>query len=194
MKYISVLAAFIVFISFPGASHALSCIDPEGMVKHYAEEPDYIVVTAKPTEQVEHVKEKATMEGTYDSGYTAQFLDISKAHKGTIPEEQWVYFHRDWTWNYLCAGEPPKIGSENLYIINVSSNLFEPPTVVGVHPINSDIAKDTLEAIEDAEEIVEPGTYEVSKADWVQRLHDELKDMAFLVRVKLAEWKFWSAK
>ena len=194
MKYISVLAAFIIFISFPGASHALSCIDAEGMVKHYASEPDYIVVTAKPTEQVEHVKEKATEEGMYDSGYTAQFLEISEAHKGMIPEKQWVYFQRDWTWNYLCAGEPPKVGSENLYIINVSSNLFELPTVVGVHAIDSDIAEDTLEAIADAEELVEPATYEVSKADWVQRLHDELKDMAFLVKVKLVEFKFWSAK
>ncbi|MEK7638688.1 MAG: hypothetical protein AAB388_00860 [Patescibacteria group bacterium] len=194
MKYIYLLVAGVFFISFPSVGQALSCIDPEGMVGYSVKEPNYLIVTATPKENREHVKKKADMEGLYDSGYTAQFLDINTAHKGTAPDGQWVYFERNDTWNYLCAGEPPQIGTENIYVINIPVSVFDLPTVVNVHQAGSDIAKKLLKALEDSEEEQEPAVYEVPKADWVQRLTDELKDMAFLIEVKLSEWKYWLGK
>jgi hypothetical protein len=186
--------ALMAFSTVPTESFALSCIDPEGMIEHIVSEPDYVVVTATPTEQVERVKEKATQEGTYDCGYTGQLLNVSEAHMGASPESLWVYFHRDFTWNYLCAGEPPKIGTEHVYVINVSTNIFDPSTVVMTYEADSQMAEDLLEAIEDADSEVEPSTYDVSVADWTQRLKDELKEMAFLVELKLAELKYWLTK
>ena len=196
MKKIIILPvlAFIAFASAPTPSHALSCIDPEGMVKYIVSDPNSIVVTATPVTQAERVKEKADKNdpnGMYDSGYTGQFLEISEAHMGTVPDKQWVYFHRDATWNYLCAGEPPKVNTENLYVIQVPNSVFELQTVTAVYPVDSEIGKDLLEAIDDATLEVEPAIYEVPKSDWLTRLHDELKDMAFIIKVKLAEWNAW---
>ena len=199
MKKVFILPVMALALLFaaPSQSYALSCIDPEGMIEYIVSNPDYLVVTAKPTQQAEHVKSKA-LKGDpnqmYDTGYSAQFLNISKAHMGTVPDRQWVYFLRDGTWNYLCAGAPPKIGSENIYVIDFSSNLFQPQTVVAVYPVDSVLAGDLLDAIADTEDLGEPTVYEVSKADWVTRLHDELKEMAFILKVKLAEWQFWKAK
>ncbi len=189
--------AFLAIAAFPAQSQALSCIDPMGMKDHIVSEPDYIVVTAVPTEQKEFVKDEANKDDVimmYDSGYTGQFIEVKEAHKGGAPDSQWVYFSRNSTWNYLCAGEPPALKSENVYVINFSSNIFQPQTIVAVYPADSELAIDLIEAIGDAEEIVEPAIYETSKADWMTRLHDELKEMAFIVKVKLAEWTFWTVK
>ncbi|MEN9920952.1 MAG: hypothetical protein RL538_845 [Candidatus Parcubacteria bacterium] len=182
--------AAVVLVSVPTPSYALSCVDPEGMIDFIVSNPDSIVVTATPTEQKEHVQEKAKKDdpnGMYDSGYTGQFIEIEKAHMGTVPDSQWVYFRRDATWNYLCAGEPPKVGSEMIYVLQFPTNSFELQTVTAVYPVGSELADDLLAAIEDADSQVEP----VTKADWVTRLHDELKEMAFIIKVKLSEWTFW---
>lgn len=196
MKKVLILPAmaFALLFAAPSQSYALSCIDPEGMIEYIVSNPDYLVVTAKPTEQTEHVKDKIVKgdpNRMYASGYSAQFLDISKAHMGTVPDRQWVYFHRDGTWNYLCTGEPPKIGTENIYVIDFSSNLFQPQSVVAVYPVDSDLAEGLLEAIADKEDLGEPAVYEVTKADWLTRLRDELTEMAFIIKVKLAEWNAW---
>ncbi len=186
--------ALLAFAAAPQQSFALSCIDPEGMIEYIVSNPDSIVVTATAIEQAERVKEKAVKDDVnqmYDSGYTGQFLEISEAHMGTVPDKQWVYFHRDATWNYLCAGEPPKVGTESIYVLNFPASAFELQTVTAVYPVDSELGKDLLEAIEDADSEVEPTVYEVPKADWMTRLHDELKDMAFIIKVKLAEWNFW---
>lgn len=178
----------------PQPSYALSCVDPEGMIDYIVKDPNSIVVTAKVTDQVEYVDVKANTTDPnqqYDSGYTGQFLEISKAHMGAVPKSQWVYFHRNGTWNYLCAGEPPKEGTENIYVIQVPSNVFELQTVTATYPVGSDMANKLLKAIDKADKVVEPSTYDVSKTDWLTRLHDELKEMAFIVKVKLAEWNWW---
>lgn len=166
------------------------------MIKNYVEDSSYVIVTAKPTQNKEYVKEAAKKDDpnmSYDSGYTAQLLTISKAHKGSSPDTQWVYFLRDGTWNYLCAGEPAKIGTENIYIIQQKSGLFDVTGVAGVYPVDSDIAKKLLKELEavDDENMEVPSVYEADKTYWLTQLHDELKDMAFMVKVKLAEWNFW---
>jgi len=196
MKKIFILPvlALAIFVAAPDQTHALSCIDPEGMIDYIVKDPNSIVVTATPKEQAERVDKKAVKDdpnGMYDSGYTGQFLEIEKAHMGTVPDSQWVYFRRDSTWNYLCAGEPPKVGTENIYVLQMPQSVFELETVTAVYPANSDMAKKLLKAIEDADSEVDPMVYEVPKADWLTRLHDELREMAFIIKIKLAEWHFF---
>ncbi len=198
MKKLFILPVFALalLLAAPSSSYALSCVDPEGMVKYIVSDPNSIVVTATPTEQAERVKEKATKDDPnqmYDSGYTGQFLEISKAHMGTVPDRQWVYFLRDGTWNYLCAGEPPKLNSENIYVIQVPNSVFEVDTVTAVYPVDSKIGKELLKAIDEANSEAEPMVYETDKTYWLTQLHDELKDMAFLIKMKLAEWNFWKS-
>jgi hypothetical protein len=186
--------ALLAFASAPQQSFALSCIDPEGMIEYIVSNPDSIVVTAKVVEQKEHVQEAAKKDdpnGMYDSGYTGQFLEVSKAHMGTASDQQWVYFTRNSTWNYLCAGNPPKVGTESIFVLNFPASPFELQTVTAVYEVDSELGKDLLEAIEDADSEVEPTIYEVPKVDWVTRLQDELKDMAFIIKVKLSEWTFF---
>lgn len=196
MKKISILPilALIVLASAPQQSFALSCVDPEGMVDYIVKDADSLVVTAKPVEQKEYVSEPAIKDdpnGMYDAGYSGQLLDISEAHMGTVPDMQWVYFTRNGTWNYLCVGEPPKVGTENIYVFKMPNSPFELQTVTAVYPRDSDMAKKLLGAIGDSKLEVEPTVYEVPKADWVTRLHDELKEMAFIIKIKLAEWTSW---
>lgn len=194
-KNISFVALSLLVLSIPSQSYALSCMDPEGMVENYVTDPSYTIVTATTRETKEYIKEAAIADdpnAQYNSGYTGQFIEVKEAHKGVSPDSQWVYFHRDGTWNYLCVAQPPKAGTESLYIITTGNGLFDVARVAGVYEADSQIAKDVLKALEGGEE--EPSVYEVSDADWVQRLTDELKDMAFIVRVKLEEWKFWVAK
>jgi uncharacterized protein YgiM (DUF1202 family) len=166
--FIFPILALVLLAAAPSQTHALSCVDPEGMIDYIVKDPDSIVVTATPKEQAERVDKKAVKDdpnGVYDSGYTGQFLEIEKAHMGTVPDKQWVYFRRDATWNYLCAGEPPKVGSENVYVIQMYQSSFELQTVTAVY----------LKAIKDSNSENEPMVYEVPKADWLTRLHDELK-------------------
>jgi hypothetical protein len=198
IAFIVPVLAFIALLVAPTSSYALSCMDPEGMIKNYVEDSSYVIVTAKPTQNKEHVKEAAKKDDpnmSYDSGYTAQLLEISKAHKGSSPDTQWVYFERNGTWNYLCAGEPAKIGTENIYIIQQKSTMFDVSGVAGVYPVDSDIAKKLLKELAsvDDENMEVPSVYETDKTYWLTQLHDELKDMAFLIKVKLAEWNFWKS-
>jgi hypothetical protein len=194
-KFISTFVLMVVIAGFPSESFALSCMDPAGMIENYVTEPSYVIVTATAGEMKEYVKEKAIANNpnaSFNSGYTGQFLDITKAHKGTATDSQWVYFERNGTWNYLCVGEPPKPGTKSLYILNPGDGLFTLQSVAGVYEADSAIAKDIIKALSSSEE--EPAVYEVSKADWMERLRDELKNMAFLIEVKLSEWKFWLAQ
>ncbi len=173
-------------------SYALSCMDPESMVEQYVKD-GYTIVTAKPTENKEHVREKADKQdpnAMYDSGYTAQYLEIKTSHNGTSPDKRWAYFERNGTWNYLCAGEPPKLGTENIYVLREPQTSFDVVGVAGVYPVNSDIAKAILAELKAAD--MEAGeVYKTDKTYWVTQLHDQLKDMAFMMKVKLAEWTFW---
>lgn len=199
MKKIIILpvVALLALIAAPTPSHALSCVDPEGMIEYVVDNPDSIVLTATVIETKEHIDKKAVKDdpnAAYDSGYTGQFLEIEAAHMGTVPDSQWVYFRRDGTWNYLCAGEPPKDGTENIYVLQMPQSSFELQTVSAVYEKDSEMGKKLLSAIEKKNSDTEPMVYEVSKSDWVTRLHDELKEMAFIIKIKLSEWNFWKVQ
>lgn len=190
-----ILAAFIIPVT---PASALSCIDPEGMIDYIVESDDFVVVTATPTEQMEHVKEAADATDPnrqYPSGYTAQLLDITDVHKGSAPDMMWTYFERNGTWNYLCAGAPAALNTEQVYVLNQNYDMFGVTNVVTVYDADSELADELMKAIEDAttDETPEPTSYETDKAYWLQNLMDQLKDMAFMIEVKLAEWKFWNA-
>jgi hypothetical protein len=200
MKKVFILPVFALALLFaaPSSSYALSCMDPEGSTKYFIEDAGTVIVTATPKQNKEHVKEKATKDDPnmmYDSGFTAQLIEVSKAHKGNAPDSQWVYFQRDATWNYLCAGGPATIGEEQVYVISKGPSLFDVTGVVAVYPADSQIAKDIIKAAVKANDAAEhpetPEVFETDKAYWLTQLHDELKDMAFLIKVKLAEWNFW---
>lgn len=188
----------LLFLSLlPQNAAALSCMDATGMIENYVSEESYVIFTATPTENKEHVKEKAINDdpnAQYDSGYTAQLLDISEAHKGSVPDTQWVYFERNGTWNYLCVGEPAPLQEEQLFIVRVANGLFELPIVAGVYESDSQIAKDIIEAFEESnQDFGEPTVYETNKNYWLEQLKDNLKEMAFLIEVRLKEWKHWLA-
>ncbi len=199
MKYTTIvtLSALVVLIGIPTApAAALSCIDPEGMIEYVVDNPDYLVVTATPTEQKEHVQEPADASDpnkAYPAGYSAQLLSVEAVHKGSSPDELWAYFERNGTWNYLCAGEPAPLTREHVYVLNQNYDLFGVTSVVAVYEADSDMAKKLLAEVTKAttEETPEPTTYETDKAYWMQNLYDQLKAMAFMVEVKMAEWKFW---
>jgi hypothetical protein len=187
--------ALVALVAFPQPSHALSCMDPEMMVKQYVENPEYIIVTASPIQNKEHVKQHANKmdpNAAYNEGYTAQLLEVETAHKGSLPDTLFAYFQRNGTWNYLCVGEPPKIGTDNLYVLQQSNDLFGITSVSAVYPADSKLAKEILTALEKSDEdFGEPSVYEVDKAYWLEQISDQLGDMVFMIKVKLAEWNFW---
>jgi hypothetical protein len=199
MKKVIILPvlALVALIAFPTSSYALSCIDPEGAVKYFSEQDDLLIVTATPKENKEHVKvhaNKMDPNAAFNEGYTAQYLEIKEAHRGSVPDKMWAYFQRNGTWNYLCAGEPAKIGTSNVYVLDQADSGFGVTGVAAVYPADSKLAKDLLEAVEDNnEDLGTPEVYKTDKTYWVTQLHDQLKEMAFIIRVKLAEWNFWKS-
>lgn len=197
MKKVIILPGlvFIALVAFPDSSFALSCIDPEGAIEYYAEQPDVLVVTAIPKENKEHIKVPASQtdpNAAFNTGYTAQLLEIKEAHRGSVPDKMWVYFQIDGTWNYLCAGAPAEIGSENIYVLQLGDGMFSVTGVAAVYPADSEIGKKLIKEIKaNNENVGTPEVYQTDKTYWLTQLHDQLKDMAFIVRVKLSEWNFW---
>jgi hypothetical protein len=196
---LTLLAIFglVAVALIPMQSQALSCLDPASMVEYYVSEPNYIVFTATAGDIKEFVKEKAAAgdpNTQYDSGYSSQFVEVSEVHKGGVANSLWVYFQKDGTWGYLCSGGPAQDGTEMLYIINQSDGMFALPQVVNLYEADSDMAKNILKALAADEEAGEPYLDTVSKDDWLSRLKNELKEMAFVIEIKLAEWKFWLTK
>jgi hypothetical protein len=198
MKKIMLLPvlAFVSLITFPPSAHALSCIDPEGAVQYFVEDANLLIVTAAPQENKEHVKvhaNKMDPNAAFNQGYTAQYLEIKMSHRGTVPDKLWAYFERNGTWNYLCVGEPPKLGTDNVYVLRQAENEFGVTQVAAVYPADSALANELLKAVKDTQDdFGTPEVYKTDKTYWVTQLHDQLKDMAFLIKVKLAEWTFWN--
>ena len=106
-----------------------------------------------------------------------------------------MYFSRNGTWNYLCVGEPPAIDSDNVYVLHKDEGLFSFTKVVAVYAADSDMAKKLVAALEesDSDDLEAPMVYEASASYWLEELKNELVEMAFITKVKLAEWKFWLA-
>jgi hypothetical protein len=198
MKKIVFMTAFalVALAVAPQQSFALSCIDAEGMIEFYVENAEYQVVRATPTEQKEFVKIEADESDPnmmFPEGYTGQLLSVEESYRGAVPDKTWAYFERNGTWNYLCVGAPAEIGSEQIYVLHKDSGMFAVTTVAGVYEVDSEIAKklsSELEAVED-ENMEESAVFETTPAFWMEQLKGELIEMAFWVKLKLAEWNFW---
>lgn len=186
-------ATFFIFIllltSVPNSTQALSCLDPASMLENYVSDPNYTIFTATPSDTVEHVQERAAEEYMFDSGYTGQLLTVSAVHKGTMDSQGWVYYRKDSTWGYLCTNEPPAAGTESLYILSNDNGMFDLPQVVNVYPINSDLANNLLTAL--AESGAEGYRNDVTEQNLRERIASALREMVFVAKIKLAEWRFW---
>lgn len=190
MKALYVIPVFaLAFLALqPGETHALSCMSGEMMIEYYVNDDQYQIVTATPVAEEEYIKEVATEKWMQDSGYTGQMIEVTEAHKGYADSQQWVYYRTDATWGYLCAGEPPALNTEALYIIDSTNEL---PTVVNSYPVDSELAADILAALEASDDLGEPSINEVTAQNWRERIASDIRDLAFLIKVKFGEWKFW---
>lgn len=205
MKHITsfLSLALVAVVILPSPASALSCLDPEGSIGYFVsgEDTNFSIVTATPSENKEFIKKKAVggddANSQFDSGYSAQFLQVSESHKGSVPDSMWVYFERNETWNYLCSGGPVSLNTENVYVLSQPNSVFDVLSVAAVYPTESDLGKKLVRA---ASEVTvapfeeKPQVYEATKDFWMQELYTQLKEMAFYVEIKLAEWKFWLAK
>ncbi len=189
-----IAAIFVTSAVMPVTAQALSCLDPAGMIEYYVSQDDYQVFTATAGQIVEHVSEKASTDGDpnfqYDSGYTGQYVEVTEAHKGYVDEMFWVYYEKNSTWGYLCAGGPAVEGEETLYIVSQRAGLFDLPQVVNSYAVDSPLATDIVAALSEAGQ--EGGVSEVSKEDWKNRLRTQMQEMIFIIGIKLSEWQWWN--
>ncbi len=173
----------------PSATQALSCMPQSDMIEYYVSDDSYMIVTATPMAEKEYrIEESTDFPGQY-GGYSSQLLSVTEAHKGSAPDSMWAYYEVNHTWGYLCVGNPPDLNTENMYVIRSTGQFFELPMVIAVFPADSEVAESVLEALEEVE--AEGATYEVSNTDWVNRMIDDLKRMAEVVKIKLAELMYW---
>lgn len=192
MKNITLLLLFAFVIGLaPVPAQALSCLDPRGMIENFATEPTYTIFTANPGKTVEHTKETASEPFMQDSGYTGQYVEVSEVHKGMMDSKAWVYFQKDSTWGYLCTNQPPKTGEVSVYIINNDNSATSLPQVVNVFSLNDEIAMELLEKLANDNE--EGYLNEQTPQTIKQRVADSLRELIFIARIKLAEWRFWGS-
>lgn len=194
MKKISIILLAGVFASmlFPFQSFALSCMPENMMIDSYVNDENYVIVKAVAGERVEHVSKPAEEEYMFDEGYTGQRIAVSQSLKGYIEDDVWVYWNVNSTWQYMCAGAPPTEGTENLYILRKTNDPFSLTTVNAAYPVDSQLVADIETALTEAE--IEGQVNEASPTQWSERLTAELKRMVFILRIKLAEWRFWNAQ
>ena len=178
-------------MAIPNASQALSCIDPASSLEQYLSS-DSVIFTATAGEVTEFISKSADESHSrmYDSGYTGQVVEVREVHKGNVNSSQWVYFLKDENWGYLCTNQPPEAGTENVYIVSSANANFDLPTVVQVFAVDSEYAEDLLANIK-------PGQGYLNKqtaATWREQLGRNLRQMVFILRIKLHEWRYWASE
>ncbi len=197
MKYTLFSAVFVIaaIIFIPTQTQALSCVDPASMLEYYQNEPQYTIFTAVAGETKEFDKPGSAEEFEFAvgaSGYTGQYVEVSTVYKGSIQDSLWVYHQKDSTWGYLCASGPVTEGEATLFIVNEDTSTLGLTTVVNSYPIESDLAKDVIEAVDTGTD--ESISYTFTADNWKQELAREIKEAIFVIRIKFAEWRFWNAQ
>ena len=196
MKHASVflLTVAVCSIAVPLPASALSCLDPDSSIEYYLSEENNAIFTAVAGEMVEHVTQEASSDGDpnrqYNEGYVGQLVSVSEVHKGSVESEKWVYYTTNSTWGYMCTNQPPEVGTTNVYIVNNGNGSFDLPSVVQVFAVDSDYAATLFAELSESDE--EGYMYESTASNWLQDLEQTLREMATIVRIKLAEWQFWS--
>jgi hypothetical protein len=196
MKTAYIVPALVlgVLVTFPTSSQALSCMDTTEMIPLYGSDAQYSIVTATPTRTTEHIKEAPRTDdpnAQFPSGFTAQKVTVEKVHKGSSQSARVVYFERNGTWDYLCVSKPPAVGTKSVYVLTQPASEFDVVRVAAVYPSDSKFGMDIIKAAEGNTEMPDPELYKTDAAYWVTQLRDQLKETAFMVKVKLAEWNMW---
>ncbi len=196
MRYSASYLLFIILVgvTVPATSYALSCLDPASSMVNYVTNTDYTIITAKAGEATGYVRNKATDKQPFknDDGYTGQYISVSKSHKGVMDSQAFVYFQKNGTWGYMCTNHPPAAGVESIYVLTKGNSPFNLTRVVQVYAIDSQYAANLLAALE-----VDTATGEVSvrtSDSWKEGLAANLREMLFLIRLKLNEWRFWKTQ
>jgi len=195
MKQTTIFGGVLLLLSVitPSISHALSCVDPQSMLEYYVEDQSYVVFSGVASETVEHIKQSATDDDPnrqFNEGYTAQLVEVNEVYKGTVASDLWLYHQQNSTWGYVCSSGPVKMGEEMLFIISDQGGYFELPTVVNTYSMDSDIALQIEAAL--TVENNDPQLYELDPTSEKQSLSTQIREMIFLIRIKLAEWRSWS--
>lgn len=173
-----------LFLLGPLHATALSCMSPDGMISTYISDSDYVIVRAIPQDQSgETFVHSNVMSGEMKKGITSQGLDVAEVYQGELSGSITVSFSYDNTWGYYCTNAPPVIGSDNLYIVSIASGEYK---VSNVFPIDSDMAKKYLDAL-DIEEPIEVLTNE--KEVKLRQLAVEIRELIVQIRAKFAEFK-----
>lgn len=188
----------LISVAAPQSATALSCLDAASSVELFANNADYIVVTATAGETTEH--DQTIDENDEDSlfgqmnvqanGYTGQYIAVSESHQNGMDSQAKVYYQKDSTWGYLCTSNPPAAGTDNVYVLARDNAPFGLTTVVQVYAADTEFATQLLAELEANEATGE--VYERTANSWRESLYNDLKQMAFYIKLKLSEWQFWA--
>lgn len=192
-------AILALALMLPGVSHALSCMSPEMQMENFGENADFIIFTATAGETIEHVKEPADTTGqdpnrVFNEGYTGQYVEVSELHKGQVSGGLWVYYNQNSTWGYMCAGAPAAAGTEMLYVITAPNGNFGMPFVNSAYAADSAVAQNIITQLAAAEDNGPAYVNFTTSENWRTDLANEILEMVFLIRIKLAEWRWWKAQ
>ncbi len=196
MKQISLFLLLLVLVSIalPQSAAALSCLDPASSIEYYISEEQNTIFTATAGDTVEHITQKASTDGDpnmqYNAGYVGQFVTVSEVYKGSSEAQKWVYYNVNGTWGYMCTNQPPAVGATALYVVNNGTGTFDLPTVVQVFEVDSEYAKQLLAGLTDSEGYLQ----ETTADNWKEDLGQTLREMVTILRIKLAEWRFWGSQ
>lgn len=193
LLFVSVLS---IGVTSPHLTYALSCLDPASSIEYYIEDEQITIATAVAGETMEHITQPASTDGdpnrAYDAGYVGQRISVLEAHKGYIESEKWVYYNVNPTWGYMCTNQPPEAGVTSVYVLNNSVGAFDLPGVVQVYAVDSQYAESLLAAIKAGD--ITGSMRETSAESWTQDLAQTLREMVTILRIRLAEWRFWVAQ
>jgi hypothetical protein len=190
------LLVFLVGLLPTNSVSALSCLDPASSIEYYVSEEQNTIFTAVAGNTVEHITQKASTDGDpnrqYNAGYVGQYVSVTDVHKGNVESEKWIYYSVNPTWGYMCTNQPPEVGTTNVYVVRNDNGNFDLPSVVQVFAVDSEYAKILLAALEESE--TAGNLQEKSAENLKEDLGGVLREMLTILRIKLAEWRFWTAQ
>lgn len=198
MKQVTIFGFLLVLfgvVAAPAQTEALSCVDPASMMENYVDSSDYVIFTGVAGETIEHVKQAASTDGDpnrqFNEGYVGQHVTVTTAYKGQISGDLWVYHQQNSTWGYMCANGPADAGTETVYIIIPAQGAFGLVEVMNSYPADSDWGKDLIAALEAADDNGPAYINFTTGENWRQDLTNQIREMIYLIRIKLTEWRWW---
>lgn len=157
--YFVVFALLASLFSFSPAQ-ALSCLNPTDMIERYVSEEQFSIalVTAGKLE---------TVGDTHN-----QVVTVKENLKGTTDTS--VSFSYDDTWQYFCAGQPAKAGTDAVYV--TSEGL-----VTQVVTLNTPLYDSLMTALDNTPVVANPPSVDTTKRTLMQRIIDLLQQVVSLL-------------